>query len=192
MFSEKWKKEWISIPNALSIFRIILIPIYVAVYLGAESDLEHLGAAGILVVSYLTDLADGLIARKYQMVTNVGKVLDPMADKLTQLSLILSLSAKHTFLFPILILFLIKELFQLGALLYFVKKGKVLPGALWAGKICTTVLFVSFLLFVLFPEIHPFAIFLIIAVDTFFLLYSFISYVFAYFINENGLVDFTS
>lgn len=192
MFSENWKKEWISIPNGLSIFRIILIPVYISVYLGAESDLEHLGAAAILVVSYLTDLADGLIARRYHMVTNVGKLLDPLADKLTQLSLMLSLSAKHTFLFPILMLFLMKELFQVGALLYFSKKGKVLPGALWAGKICTTVLFVSFLLLVIFPGIHFFAILLIIAVDTFFLLYSFISYIIAYFINENSLVDFTS
>ena len=67
-------------------------------------------AGSILALSCLTDMADGIIARKLHRITNVGKVLDPLADKLTQFALILSLSAKYSILYPVLALFLAKEL----------------------------------------------------------------------------------
>jgi len=189
MFSEKWKKEIITIPNLLSLFRIVLIPVYVSVYLGATDDRQYLLAGSILALSCLTDMADGMIARKFHMITNLGKVLDPLADKLTQLALILSLSAKYSVLYPVLALFLAKELFQGGAFLFFAQKGKVLPGALFAGKICTTVLFVSLILLVMFPRIHPNTVLLLTLTDTGFLLYSFGSYLAAYFGKRNCLTD---
>ena len=119
MFSEKWKAEITTIPNLLSLFRIALIPVYISVYLNAAEERQYLLAGSILAVSCTTDLADGMIARKFHMVTNLGKVLDPLADKLTQFALILSLSARYTALYPVLGLFLAKELFQCGALLFF-------------------------------------------------------------------------
>ena len=189
MFSEKWKKEIITVPNLLSLFRIILIPVYMKIYLDATEDRQYLLAGSILALSCLTDMADGVIARKFHMITNVGKLLDPLADKLTQLALILSLSAKYRVLYPVLALFLAKELFQGGTFLFFAQKGKVLPGALWAGKLCTTVLFLSLILLVLFPRIPDEAVFLITFVDAGFLLYSFISYFQAYFGKKNVLTD---
>lgn len=189
MFSEKWTKEVLTIPNLLSIFRMVLIPVYITVYLHAEDDLEYLLAGAILAFSCLTDLADGVIARKYQMITNLGKLLDPIADKLTQFTLILSLLAKYPLLYPILALFLAKELFQGGALLFFAQKGKVLPGALFAGKICTTVLFLSLIILVVFPRIAPKAVLLLILMDGAFLLYSFGTYLAAYFGKGNCLTD---
>ena len=189
MFSEKWKKEIITIPNLLSLFRITLIPVYIAVYIRAASDRQFLWAGTILAVSCLTDLADGIIARKLHMITNVGKVLDPLADKLTQLALILSLSAKYTALYPVLALFLVKELFQCGALLFFAQKGKALPGALLPGKICTTVLFLSLILLVMFPHIHPNAVSFLTLADAGFLFYAFSSYLAAYLGKSNCLTD---
>lgn len=189
MFSEKWKKEIFTIPNCLSCFRILLIPVYIAVYLKAVSKRQYLLAGAILAISCLTDLADGIIARKFHMISNLGKLLDPLADKLTQLALILSLSSKYTVLYPVLALFLAKELFQGGALLFFAQKGKVLPGALWAGKVCTTVLFVSLILLVMFPEVPSPVVFLLTLADTGFLLYSFGSYLAAYFGKGNCLTD---
>ena len=189
MFSEKWKKEIITIPNLLSLFRIILIPVYINIYLDAKEDQEYLLAGSILALSCLTDMVDGFIARRFHMISNVGKVLDPMADKLTQLALILSLSAKYTVLYPVLALFLIKEFFQFGALIFFAQKGKVLPGALFAGKICTTVLFVSLILLVLFPRIPTQAVQLLTLIDAGFLLYSFGSYLGAYFGKGNHLTN---
>lgn len=189
MFSGKWKEEIFTIPNLLSLFRIALIPVYVSIYLGAAKQSQYLLAGSILSLSCITDLADGIIARKFQMITSLGKVLDPLADKLTQFVLILSLSAKYAVLYPVLTLFLIKELFQCGALLFFAQRGKALPGALWAGKLCTTVLFVSLILLVLFPQISPSTVLLLTLTDLFFLLYAFGSYVFAYFGNGNGLSE---
>ena len=189
MFSDKWKKEIITIPNLLSLFRIVLIPIYVTVYLGAENDRQYLLAGFILALSCLTDMADGMIARKFHMITNTGKVLDPLADKMTQLALILSLSAKYTALYPVLILFLAKEFFQFGAMVFFMQKGKVLPGALLAGKLCITVLFLSLILLVMFPRLHQNVVLFLILADTGFLLYSFSSYLSAYFGKDNCLTD---
>lgn len=189
MFSDKWKAEIITIPNLLSLFRIALIPVYVAVYLRATTQSQYFLAGMILTVSCLTDMADGIIARKFQKITNVGKILDPLADKLTQLTLILSLSAKYTVLYPILALFLAKEVFQCCALLVFAHRGKVLPGALWAGKLCTTGLFVSLIFLVLFPELSSKTVLILTVADTLFLLYAFGSYLFAYFGRQNQLTD---
>jgi len=189
MFSEKWKKEIFTIPNLLSLFRILLIPVYVNLYLEAKEDHQYLLAGSVLALSCLTDLADGIIARNFHMISNVGKVLDPLADKLTQLALILSLTARFRGLYPVLGLFLVKEFFQGGAFLFFAQKGKVLPGALWAGKLCTTVLFSSLILLVMFPRIPDNAVTVLTLVDAGFLLYSFGSYFAAYFGKETCLTD---
>lgn len=189
MFSGKWKKEIFTIPNLLSLFRVILIPVYMHIYLNATEDRQYFWAGSILAISCLTDMADGIIARKCHMISNVGKVLDPLADKLTQLALILSLTAKYSVLYPVLALFLIKELFQGGALLFFAKKGKVLPGALLAGKLCTTALFLSLILLVMFPRIPDSTVTLLTLMDAGFLLYSFGTYIAAYFGKQNCLTD---
>lgn len=192
MFSEKWKKEVITIPNLLSLFRIILIPVYINIYLDATEDRQYLMAGSVLALSCLTDMADGKIARNFHMISNVGKVLDPLADKLTQLALILSLSAKYTVLYPVLALFLVKEIFQGGAFLFFAQKGLVLSGALFAGKLCTCVLFVSLIFLVIFPRMHQNAVLLLTLADIVFLLYAFCSYFTAYFGKQNSMTDLNS
>ena len=189
MFSEKWKAEIITVPNLLSLCRIALIPVYLSVYLHAREQRQYLLAGTILAVSCATDLADGIIARKFPMITDLGKILDPLADKLTQFALILSLSARYRGLYPVLCLFLAKELFQCGALLFLARQGKALPGALFSGKLCTTVLFVSLILLVIFPQIHPREFWVLTLTNTAFLLYSFGSYLWAYFGSRNCLRD---
>ena len=94
MFIKDWKKEVFTIPNLLSLFRLALIPIYVVIYLNAEAAWEYFLAAGILAVSCLTDMIDGKIARHFNMISTVGKILDPIADKATQFTLTLCLSIK--------------------------------------------------------------------------------------------------
>lgn len=189
MFSEKWKKEVFTVPNLLSLFRIGLIPVYVSLYRNAASRAHYFLAGSVLAFSCMTDIADGIIARKFQLVTNTGKILDPLADKLTQLALILCLSANYPVLYPILGLFALKELFQCGALIFFAWKGKALPGALWAGKVCTTVLFISLTVLVLFPQIGQNYVFGVTMVNAGFLLFSFKKYVSAYFGSCSCLED---
>ena len=181
MFIRNWKKEIMTIPNLLSLFRLLLIPVYATVYLNAAEDYQFFLAGGILAVSCLTDMIDGKIARKYHMITTLGKVLDPLADKLTQLTLTVCLSMKYPVLYPVLGLFIVKELFQLTLGIVFLRKGKMLPGALLAGKVCTTVLFISLIALVLVPNMNPATVTLIAATDSVFLGISFINYILAYF-----------
>lgn len=181
MFIKNWKKEIFTIPNLLSLFRLVLIPVYASVYLTATENYQFLLAGAILAVSCLTDMIDGKIARKFNMITTLGKVLDPLADKLTQLTLTICLSMKYPVLYPVLGLFVLKELFQLVLGVVFLRKGKMLPGALMAGKICTTVLFISLIALVLMPNMYPAVVTLIAVIDALFLSISFISYVLAYF-----------
>lgn len=181
MFIRSWKKDIFSIPNLLSLFRLLLIPVYATLYLNATQRYQYLLAGVILAVSCLTDMIDGKIARKYNMITTLGKILDPLADKLTQLTLTICLSLKYPVLYPVLGLFVMKELFQLVLGVVFLRKGKMLPGALMAGKVCTTILFVSLIALVLMPNIPPVAVKAIAVIDALFLMISFVSYAMAYF-----------
>ena len=181
MIFRNWKKEILTIPNLLSLFRLVLIPVYATMYLNATEPYQYVLAGLVLAISCLTDLIDGKIARKFNMITNLGKVLDPLADKLTQLTLTVCLSMKYPVLYPVLALFVIKELFQLILGIINLRKGKMLPGALMAGKVCTTVLFVSLIALVLFPQMDSTAVTVISVIDTVFLAISFVNYIHAYF-----------
>ena len=180
MFIKNWKRDFFTIPNILSLFRLSLIPVYAGLYLNATEKYQYILAGTILTISCLTDMIDGKIARKYNMITTLGKILDPLADKLTQFALTICLSMKYPVLYPVLSLFVIKELFQLVLGIVFLRRGKMLPGALMAGKVCTTVLFVSLILLVLIPEISYGAVTMIASIDTIFLMISFVSYALAY------------
>lgn len=180
MFIKNWKKEILTIPNLLSLFRLLLIPVYATLYLRATDRDQYLIAGGILAVSCLTDMVDGKIARKFHMITTLGKVLDPLADKLTQLTLTVCLSLRYPVLYPVLLIFVVKELFQLIVGIIYLRKGKMLPGALMAGKVCTTVLFISLIALVLFPQMDAAAVKYIAITDGIFLSVSFASYIAAY------------
>lgn len=189
MFMKNWKKEILTIPNLLSLFRLILIPVYVSIYLRADSPLQFYAAGGILAVSCLTDAVDGKIARKYHMVSTLGKILDPLADKVTQFALTVCLSLRYPILRPVLVLFVVKELFQIVLGAVNLLHGRMLPGALMAGKICTTVLFTSLITLVLFPDMNPALVNGIALLDGVFLLISFVSYIVAYFGKNSPVED---
>jgi len=181
MLIKDWKKDLFTIPNMLSLFRLVLIPVYIVIYLNADCRTDYFIAGGILAVSCLTDLIDGKIARHFGMVSTTGKILDPLADKATQFSLIVCLTIRHPYIAVLLGLFVVKESFQLIAGLFTLRKGKMLTGALLAGKISTTVLFVSLILMVLIPDMDKIYIQLLIAADCLCLLISFIGYARTYF-----------
>ena len=185
MFIKDWKKEIFTIPNLLSLFRLILIPIYVAIYLNAKNDTDYYLAAGILAVSCLTDLIDGKIARQFNMISSLGKILDPVADKATQFTLIICLAMKYNVLWYLVGLFVLKESFQLIAGGINLRKGKMLKGALISGKICTTILFVSLIIMVMLPNLNSKTVNIIAVVDGLFMLVAFTDYVVAYFFKEN-------
>jgi len=183
------KKEIITIPNILSLFRLLLIPVYAYIYLTAETANDFYLAGGIFILSSLTDMADGIIARKFNMISRLGKILDPIADKVTQGIIMICLALKHANIWMLFAFFVIKEGFMTVMGIINLKKGKMLNGAKFSGKICTTVLFISMIIMVLFPDISQKGINSLIIVSSFFMLYSFVSYLVMYFKHPNKLVD---
>ena len=180
MIIKDWKKDLFTIPNMLSFFRLLLIPVYVIIYLNATMPAHYFTAAAILAVSCTTDLIDGQIARRFNMISTVGKFLDPLADKATQFTLTLCLAIRHPILWTLAALFVLKEGFQLIAGILTFRNGKMLTGALITGKICTAILFMSLILMVLLPDLPSGAVAGITLVDSLFMLVSFAHYGFTY------------
>lgn len=178
---KNWKKELWTIPNMLSMFRLVLIPVYLYIYLNATKAYHYWLAAGILAISCLTDMIDGKIARRFNMISQVGKVLDPIADKMTQFALMVCLSVRRNSIRMLLVLFVVKETFQLLAMILNLRKHKALDGALMTGKISTTVLFVSLIILVMMPELPSRIADGITLVCAVFLLIAFVDYARAYY-----------
>lgn len=189
MFIKDWKKEILTVPNLLSLFRLLLIPVYVVIYLKADTATDYYIAGAILAVSCLTDLIDGKIARHFNLITTVGKVLDPIADKATQFTLIVCLAVHYPVLWYVIALFVVKESFQLLAGFWLYRQGKILKGALITGKICTTVLFLSLIAMVVFPDMPERQVEIIAVVDLIFMVMAFTEYALAYFSKKNHFQD---
>lgn len=189
MFIKNWKQDILTIPNLLSLFRLMLIPVYISMYRHAVDPGQYRMAALVLGISCATDALDGYIARRFDMISILGKFLDPLADKITQLTLILCLRVRHPVLRSVLILFIIKESVQVLMAAFHFHRGQILPGALTVGKICTTVLFLSLIMLVLFPGIGSAAVKAIALVNSFLLLITFLGYLFAFWGEGNLLRD---
>lgn len=179
-----------TVPNILSMFRLVLIPIYATMYLHAETWRDYFLAAAVLAVSTVTDFFDGIIARKCNMISKLGIALDPVADKATQGILIICLGIRkgNLALWLLFGLFVIKEGFMLVMGVINLKRGKMLKGAIFTGKISTTVLFVSMIVLVLFSEsISPLWVDVLVIICAVFMLISLITYIPAYFSKNNKL-----
>ncbi len=171
------KKDLWSIPNILCYIRFLLIPVFVVTYIRADEPKQYIQAAAIVFLSGLTDFLDGFIARRFDMVTELGKIIDPLADKLTQASLIFILVVKIKWMFLLLILFVIMQLFLLIAGLVMLKKGSKLNGAKWFGKVSTTVFYATMLALVALPTLKVGITNILMMVCGAFLLLSFLMYV---------------
>ena len=189
MLFKDWKKEILTIPNMLSLFRLVLIPIYIAIYLNAQSNSDYILAAAILAVSCLTDLIDGKIARHFNMISNLGKLLDPVADKATQFTSTVCLSIRYNILWYLMGLFVLKEGFQLIAGGLRLRKGRMLKGAQLTGKICTTILFISLILMVMIPNLGNQTVNILALIDACFMIVAFIDYIIVYFRKDSKFQD---
>ena len=130
MAKEK-EKIW-NVPNVLTMIRMLLIPVYWVLFMQEERQFRYI-ALGVFIVASLTDILDGYIARKYNLVTNFGKLMDPLADKLMVLSVMLSLAVKGLAPWPALAILLAKEaimvlggliLYKMDVVVYAIKIGK--------------------------------------------------------------------
>lgn len=131
------KKNWINIPNMLTILRILLVPVYLYVfYSGSVNNVQFAGL--IFILAGISDVLDGYIARKYDLGTKLGVVLDPFADKLMTFTILVTFATSGIIPMWILIALGVKEIVLIvgGGILYLFKGGQVLPSDKF-GKIAT-------------------------------------------------------
>lgn len=152
------KDEVFLLPNILCYFRIILIFAFLALYLIefsiAGNKMAHTYFAfAIMVVAAYTDFLDGYIARTFQLTSNLGKVLDPIADKLLQAAVAIGLAVKlHQFasVWAIFAVFLLKELTMLFEAVSLARNNKSYGGAKWYGKVSTFIFYIILSVLLLF------------------------------------------
>ena len=147
----RYKHKIITIPNMISFFRLCLIPLILWQYVGEKN---YCNALYLLVLSGLTDIVDGIIARKFHMISDLGKALDPVADKLTQIAVLFCLVTRFPPMWIPLVLLLVKELFAGITGLMMVKRGTVI-GADWHGKVTTVLLYGTMLAHLAWVNIPP-------------------------------------
>lgn len=178
-----------TIPNIMSIIRIILIIPFIYIYFQERYVISTV----LLLLSGLTDAIDGFIARKFNMISNLGKILDPLADKITQIAVVVCLTINHTMLLPLLIVFAIKELFMLLGATQLLKEGKRPAEAKWWGKVSTVVVYVMLTLMLLsdiFPTFFPnWAIITGMVVTGITILFSLFNYFVIFLSIQNGTYD---
>lgn len=141
------KEQVFTIPNFMSFFRLVLVPFIVWICFSGEYEI----GAALVLVSALTDILDGVIARKFNMVSDLGKVLDPICDKVTHAALTICLVARYSYMWIVFALLALKELtmFTLGSIA--IKRRGTVQSAKWYGKLCTIVLETVMIALMLFP-----------------------------------------
>lgn len=140
----------ITIPNILSFFRLCLIPIFLWRYCVKQ---DYLGTILLLLLSGFTDILDGYIARRFHMISNLGKALDPVADKLTQIAMLICLVTKFPLLCIPLVLLVVKEILAAVTGLVIIKKTGIVHGAKWHGKMTTFTVYGMIVLHLVWPKI---------------------------------------
>ena len=144
------QKKIVTIPNILSFFRLCLVPVIIWLYIGEKN---YLWAGIVLILSGATDLADGFIARHFHMISDLGKVLDPVADKLTQAAMLFCLCTRFPLMILPLVLMIVKEGFMgISGIMIIRKTGSVF-GADWHGKAATVLLYAAMIVHVFWYEV---------------------------------------
>ena len=132
-----------------------MIPVFLVLYYQAKTPNDYTKAFILLAISMLTDFFDGKIARKFHMETELGKALDPIADKLTQFALAIATTLRYPLMMVLMVFFFLKELYMGLMGLYLKKKKNIWNGAKWFGKVSTGILDVGVFALLLFPKIPP-------------------------------------
>ena len=145
----KYRNQFWTLPNLLCVFRILLIPLMVALYFKGKT----VAALIVFGVCALSDIADGQIARRFDLVTDLGKMLDPLADKLTQGAALVCVARAHPQLFFLLGFMAMKELAQAYIGGRIVKKTGHVFTSKWFGKLCTVVTTASLMAMFAFPKL---------------------------------------
>lgn len=146
---DRKRPDALSIPNLITYFRLLLIPLFVLTYY----EENYVLALACLALSAVSDVADGYIARHYHMVTDLGKFIDPVADKLTQAAMFFCVARRIPSIWILFGFLAVKELVMLLWGSVILRRTGEVNSARWYGKVCTAVLYASMALLVLLPDL---------------------------------------
>lgn len=144
--TSKYQHKVVTVPNILSFFRLCLIPVFVWLY--SIKD-EYSAATAVLFLSGATDIVDGFIARRFNMISDFGKALDPVADKLTQIVTLFCLCSRFRYMMIPLIILIVKEVFSGIVSLIAINRSDEVQGAVWHGKLTTVLLYSTIVLHII-------------------------------------------
>lgn len=176
-----------NIPNMLTVLRLFLVPVFILVFL-FEGD-QKTAAAIVFIIASTTDVLDGYIARKYNMSTKTGQLLDPLADKLMQIAVVVSLlCAKMVPLWFVLVLASKELLMILGGFFLYTKKNFVKSNVF--GKANTVVMFCAMVILLIFSETNETLKNIILNVTMVTNIVAMVSYMYTYFIKKKQFKDY--
>lgn len=165
----------LTLPNLLSMLRIILVIPFSYFFINDS----YVVAAAIMTVSGISDFLDGFIARRFNMVSSLGKCLDPIADKITLFAVGICIVFIFPALLPIVLVLILKELLMVFGACYLLKNGIAPPAAKWFGKAATVAFYLSSIALVgmhIFDCVNSVITIAAFAITTLFMLYAIISY----------------
>lgn len=166
-------KQIFSIPNILSFFRIALIPIIIWSYLSLS---DHSLTLALIILSGVTDIVDGFIARRFNMITDFGKALDPLADKLTQAAIMICLISRFPLMWLPVILLTVKEILSFTLRLIVFTRTEAVYGSRWHGKLATVMIYAVAALHVIWFSIPATVSDILIVVTSAVMFFSFVMY----------------
>lgn len=142
--NEVISKDLMTIPNAISFVRILLITPFVAFFIAAKYITgNYIPAIIIIALSGISDLFDGMIARKFHQESELGKVLDPLADKLTLIAVGICLIFIEPYVLPLMIIMVLKDILMIIGGTIIINKGVIPPKSSWYGKASTFMFYIS-------------------------------------------------
>lgn len=166
------RDQVLTIPNAMSAVRLVLIPFIIWTY----AEERFVLSVCLVVVSAASDMLDGFVARKLNMISDLGKVLDPVCDKLTQAALLICLMTTHRHIWMLFVLLAVKELVSLALGVVAFRRTDAVHPAKWYGKMCTVVFEGSMIGLMIFPNASEELVHGVMAVDCAVLMFAFAGY----------------
>lgn len=142
-----------NIPNGLSALRIVLIAPFVYFFINDD----YISAMIVLLFSGVSDMLDGLLARKLHQETRLGKLLDPVADKLTLAAVVACMAGKFPEMIALAVILIVKDALMIIAGWILLKRGQEPPPAKWYGKLGTVTFYMSVIMIVGFRYIYGFS-----------------------------------
>ena len=155
-----------NLPNKLTMFRICMVPVFLVllcVNLPISDTAMRIATAVVFAITSLTDMIDGKIARKYNLITDFGKFMDPLADKFLVMSAMLGILVRFDYLRPVFVwaaaIVIFREFAVTSLRLVVAGKSGIVVAAAWLGKVKTTLQMICIVVILLEPVILPFPLF---------------------------------